>query len=169
MSTLCRDCYWTGEAAADRCPRCRSPRLVAHADLMRLTIAHLDCDAFYASVEKRDRPELRDQPVIVGGGKRGVVTTCCYVARLSGVRSAMPMFQARRLCPEAVIIPPAFTKYRAESARIMKKLEALTPLVQPLSLDEAWIDLAGSQRLHGGTPAEVLARLQAEIERGSNT
>src|SRR5580700_1346813 len=165
MSTLCRDCYWTGEAAADRCPRCRSPRLVAHADLMRLTIAHLDCDAFYASVEKRDRPELRDQPVIVGGGKRGVVTTCCYVARLSGVRSAMPMFQARRLCPEAVIIPPAFTKYRAESARIMKKLEALTLLVQPLSLDEAWIDLEGSERLHGGTAAEVLARLQAEIER----
>ncbi len=92
-------------------------RLVVHPDLMRLTIAHLDCDAFYASVEKRDRPELRDQPVIVGGGKRGVVTTCCYIARLSGVRSAMPMFQARRLCPEAVVIPPAFSKYRAESAR----------------------------------------------------
>ncbi|HXQ12436.1 MAG TPA: DNA polymerase IV [Caulobacteraceae bacterium] len=165
MSALCRDCYWTGDAAPARCPRCRSPRLIAHADLMRLTIAHLDCDAFYASVEKRDRPELRDQPVIVGGGKRGVVTTCCYIARLSGVRSAMPMFQARRLCPEAVVIPPAFTKYRAESARIMKKLEALTPLVQPLSLDEAWIDLAGSERLHGGTAAEVLVRLQAEIER----
>ena len=165
MSALCRDCYWTGEAAPQRCPRCRSPRLVAHADLMRLTIAHLDCDAFYAAVEKRDRPELRDQPVIVGGGKRGVVTTCCYIARLSGVRSAMPMFQARRLCPEAVIIPPAFTKYRAESARIMKKLGALTPLVQPLSLDEAWIDLAGSERLHGGAPAEVLVRLQSQIER----
>ena len=165
MSALCRDCYWIGEGTPLRCPRCRSPRLVAHADLMQLTIAHLDCDAFYASVEKRDRPELRDQPVIVGGGKRGVVTTCCYIARLSGVRSAMPMFQARRLCPEAVVIPPTFAKYRAESARIMRKLEALTPLVQPLSLDEAWIDLAGSQRLHGGTPAEVLARLQAEIER----
>jgi len=165
MSALCRDCYWTGDAAPQRCPRCRSPRLVAHPDLMRLTIAHLDCDAFYASVEKRDRPELRDQPVIVGGGKRGVVTTCCYIARLSGVRSAMPMFQARRLCPEAVIIPPAFSKYRAESARIMAKLETLTPLVQPLSLDEAWIDLAGSARLHGGTAAEVLVRLQAEIER----
>jgi DNA polymerase-4 len=164
MSALCRDCYWSGEAAP-RCPRCRSPRLVAHPDLMRLTIAHLDCDAFYASVEKRDRPELRDQPVIVGGGKRGVVTTCCYIARLSGVRSAMPMFQARRLCPQAVVIPPAFTKYRAESARIMRKLDALTPLVQPLSLDEAWIDLAGSERLHGGTAAEVLVRLQAEIER----
>jgi DNA polymerase-4 len=139
--------------------------MVSHPELTRLSIAHLDCDAFYASVEKRDRPELRDQAVIVGGGKRGVVTTCCYIARLSGVRSAMPMFQARRLCPEAVIIPPAFSKYRAESARIMGKLETLTPLVQPLSLDEAWIDLAGSERLHRGSPAEVLIRLQAEIER----
>ncbi len=165
MSALCRDCYWTGEAAPQHFPRCHSPRLIAHPELRRLTIAHLDCDAFYASVEKRDRPELRDQPVIVGGGKRGVVTTCCYIARLSGVRSAMPMFQARRLCPDAVVIPPAFAKYRTESGRIMAKLAALTPLVQPLSLDEAWIDLAGSERLHGGTAVEVLARLQAEIEQ----
>ena len=164
MSALCRDCYWTGEAKASRCPDCRSPRIVSHPELRRLTIAHLDCDAFYASVEKRDRPELRDQPVIVGGGKRGVVTTCCYIARLSGVRSAMPMFRARQLCPEAVVIPPEFTKYRAESARIMAKLAALTPLVQPLSLDEAWIELACSERLHGGTAAETLARLQADIE-----
>jgi DNA polymerase IV len=165
MSAICRDCFWKGEVAPKRCPSCASPRMAAHPELMRLTIAHLDCDAFYASVEKRDRPELRDQAVIVGGGKRGVVTTCCYIARLSGVRSAMPMFQARRLCPEAVVIPPAFSKYRAESARIMAKLEALTPLVQPLSLDEAWVDLAGSERLHGGSAAETLIRLQAEIER----
>src|ERR1700688_1736508 len=124
---------WTAAEASGvielrRCPACGSPRILAHAELAALTIAHLDCDAFYASVEKRDRPELRDRPVIVGGGKRGVVTTCCYIARLSRVRSAMPMFQARRLCPEAVIIPPAFAKYRAESARIMRRLEALTPL-----------------------------------------
>jgi DNA polymerase-4 len=165
MSAICRDCFWHGEAAPRRCPTCGSPRMVAHPELTRLTIAHLDCDAFYASVEKRDRPELRDQAVIVGGGKRGVVTTCCYIARLSGVRSAMPMFQARRLCPDAVVIPPAFSKYRAESARIMAMLEALTPLVQPLSLDEAWVDLAGSERLHGGSPAEMLIRLQSEIER----
>jgi DNA polymerase IV len=165
MSAICRECFWGGEAAPKRCPACGSPRIAAHPELTRLTIAHLDCDAFYASVEKRDRPELRDQAVIVGGGKRGVVTTCCYIARLSGVRSAMPMFQARRLCPDAVIIPPEFSKYRAESARIMAKLEALTPLVQPLSLDEAWVDLAGSERLHGGSPAEMLIRLQAEIER----
>ncbi len=135
-----------------------------HEELTRLSIAHMDCDAFYASVEKRDRPELRDQPVIVGGGKRGVVSTCCYIARIYGVRSAMPMFQALRLCPQAVVIKPDFTKYRADSRRIMDKLAALTPLVQPLSLDEAWLDLSGSERLHGGPPALVLARLQAEIE-----
>jgi DNA polymerase-4 len=139
--------------------------MVVHPELTRLTTAHMDCDAFYASVEKRDRPELRDVPVIVGGGKRGVVTTCCYIARIYGVRSAMPMFKARRLCPQAVIIPPEFSKYRADSARIMAKLATLTPLVQPLSLDEAWLDLAGSERLHGGCAALVLARLQAEIER----
>jgi DNA polymerase-4 len=154
-----------GEAGLARCPLCASPRLVAHAELASLSIAHLDCDAFYASVEKRDRPELRDQAVIVGGGKRGVVTTACYVARLSGVRSAMPMFQARRLCPHAVIIKPDFSKYRAESRRIMERLRALTPLVQPLSLDEAWVDLAGTERLHGGSPARTLARVQREIER----
>ena len=165
-TALCRDCLWTGGAATGRrCPRCRSPRLVQHEDLARLTIAHIDCDAFYASVEKRDRPELRDRPVIVGGGKRGVVTTACYIARISGARSAMPMFKALKLCPEAVVIKPDFAKYRAESARIMAKLAALTPLVQPLSLDEAWLDLAGCERLHGGPAAWVLAKAQQEIER----
>jgi DNA polymerase-4 len=138
---------------------------VVHAELDRLAMAHIDCDAFYASVEKRDRPELRDVPVIVGGGKRGVVTTCCYIARISGVRSAMPMFKALKLCPEATVIKPDFTKYRTESRRIMDKLRALTPLVQPLSLDEAWLDLAGCERLHGGPAAWVLARTQGEIER----
>ena len=165
MTSLCRDCFWTGEQAASRCPTCRSPRLAAHPELIRLTLAHLDCDAFYASVEKRDAPELRDVPVIVGGGKRGVVTTCCYIARVYGVRSAMPMFTARKLCPDAVIIPPNFAKYRADSARIHEKLARLTPLIQPLSLDEAWLDLAGCERLHGAPAAVVLARLQAEIER----
>jgi DNA polymerase-4 len=165
MTSLCRDCLALHDAAQARCPRCGSRRMVSHSELTRLTIAHMDCDAFYASVEKRDRPELRDVPLIVGGGKRGVVTTCCYIARIYGVRSAMPMFKARKLCPQAVILPPEFAKYRAESARIMEKLEKLTPLVQPLSLDEAWLDLSGSERLHGGTAALVLARLQAEIER----
>lgn len=130
-----------------------------------MTIAHLDCDAFYASVEKRDRPELMDLPVIVGGGVRGVVTTCCYIARTFGVHSAMPMFKALRACPDAVVLRPDFAKYRAESQRIMAMIGALTPLVQPLSLDEAWIDLSGTERLNGGSPAIQLVRLQARIER----
>lgn len=163
VKALCRDCFRRG-AFERRCPGCGSPRIIAHAELEKLSIAHMDCDAFYASVEKRDRPELRDQAVIVGGGKRGVVTTCCYIARISGVRSAMPMFKARQLCPQAVILKPDFTKYRTESRRIMEMVRDLTPLVQPLSLDEAWMDLSGTERLHGAPPAETLARLQAKIE-----
>ncbi|MFN3582730.1 DNA polymerase IV [Phenylobacterium sp.] len=164
MKALCRDCFWTGEAPLRRCPTCGSPRIVAHEELDELCIAHMDCDAFYASVEKRDRPELRDVPVIVGGGKRGVVTTCCYIARIKGVRSAMPMFKALRACPEAVVIKPDFTKYRAESRRILGMAAELTPLVQNLSLDEAWMDLSGTERLHGAPPALTLAKLQARIE-----
>ncbi len=165
LGALCRDCLASVDQALSRCPACGSPRVLSHPELADLSIAHLDCDAFYASVEKRDRPELRDVPVIVGGGVRGVVTTCCYIARISGVRSAMPMFKARRLCPEAVVIKPNFAKYVAESRRIFEKVRSLTPLVQTLSLDEAWIDLSGSERLHGGPPAVTLARLQSDIER----
>jgi len=165
MKAICRDCLWTGDdAAARRCPACGSPRLVRHAELDRLTIAHMDCDAFYASVEKRDRPELRDKPVIVGGGKRGVVATCCYLARQYGVRSAMPMFKALKACPQAVVIKPDFAKYKHESGRILGKLAALTPLIQPLSLDEAWVDLSGTERLNGGPAALQLVRAQREIE-----
>ena len=164
MKAFCRDCYWTDSAPADRCPNCASPRIISHPELGMLSIAHMDCDAFYASVEKRDRPELRDLPVIVGGGTRGVVTTCCYIARISGVRSAMPMFKALKACPEAVVIKPDFSKYRAESKRILGMAAALTPLVQPLSLDEAWMDLSGTERLHGAPPALTLAKLQARIE-----
>ncbi|PZQ63723.1 MAG: DNA polymerase IV [Phenylobacterium zucineum] len=164
MKALCRDCFWTGGTPVRRCPSCGSPRIVAHEELGRLAIAHMDCDAFYASVEKRDRPELRDQAVIVGGGKRGVVTTCCYIARISGVRSAMPMFKALKACPQAVVIKPDFAKYRAESKRILGMAAELTPLVQNLSLDEAWMDLSGTERLHGAPPAVTLARLQARIE-----
>lgn len=164
MKAFCRDCFWQGDEAVRRCPSCGSPRIVAHDELDRLSIAHMDCDAFYASVEKRDRPELRDVPVIVGGGKRGVVTTCCYIARISGVRSAMPMFKALKACPEAVVIKPDFSKYRAESKRILGMVAELTPLVQNLSLDEAWMDLSGTERLHGSPPAVTLARLQSRIE-----
>lgn len=164
MKAFCRDCFWTGEDAVRRCPACASPRIVAHEELGQLAIAHMDCDAFYASVEKRDRPELRDLPVIVGGGQRGVVTTCCYIARISGVRSAMPMFKALKACPQAVVVKPDFTKYRAESRRILGMAAELTPLIQNLSLDEAWMDLTGADRLHGAPPAVTLARLQARIE-----
>jgi len=169
VTALCRDCLWAGgeprHGVLRRCPACASPRLVVHAELETLAIAHLDCDAFYASVEKRDRPELVDTPVIVGGGRRGVVTTACYIARNFGVRSAMPMFKALKACPDAVVIRPDFAKYKAESRRIMAKLAALTPLIQPLSLDEAWLDMSGTQRLNGGSPALVLARAQGEIEQ----
>ena len=166
VKAICRDCLWTGAEPPEdrRCPTCGSRRLVADPELDQLTIAHLDCDAFYASVEKRDRPELRDRPVIVGGGVRGVVSTCCYVARQSGVHSAMPMFKALKACPDAVVIKPDFTKYVFESQRILGALAALTPLVQTLSLDEAWVDLAGTERLNGGPPALQLIRLQRRIE-----
>jgi DNA polymerase-4 len=119
----------------------------------------MDCDAFYASVEKRDNPELADRPVIIGGGRRGVVSTACYVARIRGVRSAMPMFQALRLCPEAVIIKPRMEAYAAASRAIRAMMEDLTPAVEPLSLDEAFLDLTGTARLHGAPPAVMLAGL----------
>ncbi len=164
MKSICRDCLWTGDRKVERCDACDSRRMVCHDELDQLTIAHLDCDAFYASVEKRDRPELRDRPVIVGGGKRGVVSTCCYVARQYGVHSAMPMFKALKACPEAVVIKPDFRKYIAASEAILGAVGQLTPLVQTLSLDEAWIDLAGTERLNGGPPAFQLIRLQQQIE-----
>lgn len=147
------------------CPRCGSARLVRHAELFRLTIAHVDCDAFYASVEKRDRPELAARPVIVGGGRRGVVSAACYVARLYGVRSAMPMFKALAACPDAVVIRPDFAKYVAAARQVRALMETLTPLVQPLSIDEAVLDLAGTEALHGMPPAAALARFARAVER----
>ncbi len=164
IKAVCRDCLWTGPDLLTRCPACGSPRVVADPELDGLTIAHLDCDAFYASVEKRDRPELRDRPVIVGGGTRGVVSTACYIARLYGVGSAMPMFKALKACPDAVVIKPDFAKYVHESQRIFGFVGELTPLIQTLSLDEAWIDLAGTERLNGGPPALQLIRLQNRVE-----
>jgi len=137
---------------------------VAHPEVFTLSIAHMDCDAFYASVEKRDDPTLRDQPVIVGGGTRGVVSTCCYLARIKGVRSAMPMFQALKLCPEAVVVKPRMQVYAEASRAIRAMMEALTPAIEPLSLDEAFLDLTGTERLHGAPPAVVLARLTRRME-----
>lgn len=124
----------------------------------------MDCDAFYASVEKRDNPALRDVPLIVGGGTRGVVSTCCYIARIRGVRSAMPMFQALKLCPDATVVPPRFAAYTEASRAIRAMMEALTPAIEPLSLDEAFLDLTGTERLHGAPPAVLLARLTRNME-----
>jgi DNA polymerase-4 len=163
MPALCRDCLTPFETGT-RCPACRSPRIVAHAELFTLSIAHMDCDAFYASVEKRDHPELRDKPVIVGGAHRGVVSTCCYLARIKGVRSAMPMFQALKLCPEAVVVKPRGSHYAAVSKEIRAFMEELTPQVEPLSLDEAFLDLTGTERLHHAPPAVLLARLLKRME-----
>lgn len=167
MPGLCRDCLKCFDKAPlpqGRCPACHSPRLLSHPELFDLSIAHMDCDAFYASVEKRDNPDLRDKPVIVGGGHRGVVSTCCYIARIKGVRSAMPMFQALKLCPEAVVIKPRGRVYVEVSRQIRAMMDELTPLVEPLSLDEAFIDLTGTARLHGAAPAVMLARLLKRME-----
>jgi Nucleotidyltransferase/DNA polymerase involved in DNA repair len=158
MSCLCRDCLTTFDHGA-RCPKCGRPRVLSHPELFTLSIAHMDCDAFYASVEKRDNPELRDKPVIVGGGKRGVVTTACYIARIKGVRSAMPMFKALALCPEAVVVKPRMEAYVSASREIRDMMAELTPDVEPLSLDEAFMDLTGTTKLHGHPPAVMLARL----------
>ena len=162
---FCRDCLGDLDRAASRCHRCGSPRIVRHPTLRSLAIAHIDCDAFYATVEKRDRPELADQPVIVGGGKRGVVSAACYIARTYGVRSAMPMFKALALCPQAQVIFPDMAKYVRVGREVRQAMMALTPLVEPLSIDEAFLDLSGTERVHGMIPAKVLARFARDVER----
>ncbi|MGD1885496.1 MAG: DNA polymerase IV [Paracoccaceae bacterium] len=163
MPSLCLDCL-TDFDAGRRCPACGSPRCISHPELFDLSIAHMDCDAFYASVEKRDDPGLEDKPVIIGGGRRGVVSTACYVARIRGVRSAMPMFQALKLCPDAVIVRPKMDKYVEVSRQIRTMMEELTPSIEPLSLDEAFLDLTGTTRLHGAPPAVMLARLTKRMQ-----
>ncbi len=124
----------------------------------------MDCDSFYASVEKRDYPELIDKPVIIGGGRRGVVSTACYIARIRGVHSAMPMYRALKLCPDAVIIKPRMKLYAEVSLEIRKMMLELTPAVEPISLDEAFLDLGGTQRLHKKPPAVLLAELTNRIK-----
>jgi DNA polymerase IV len=164
MTGFCRDCLEDVPDQPVRCPNCGTPRLLRHRALDRLAIAHIDCDAFYAAIEKRDDPALRDKPLIVGGGQRGVVTTACYIARTYGVRSAMPMFEARRLCPGAVIVPPDMAKYVDVGRQVRALMLALTPLVEPLSIDEAFLDLTGTERLHGLSPAKSLARFAKRVE-----
>ncbi len=163
-SALCLDCLRRSTAVATRCRHCGSPRLVAHPELDALTIAHLDCDAFYAAIEKRDDPSLADRPLIIGGGRRGVVATACYIARIDGVHSAMPMFRALKLCPEAVVLPPNMEKYARVGREVRALMLELTPQVEPLSIDEAFMDLAGTERLHNASPALSLARLARRIE-----
>jgi hypothetical protein len=165
MPALCRDCDHVAEETFARCPACGSRRVIAHPELLALAVAHVDCDAFYASVEKRDRPELLARPVIVGGGTRGVVSAACYIARTRGVRSAMPMFKALAACPDAVVIRPDMQKYVAAAREVRALMESLTPMVQPLSIDEAVLDLAGTQALHKAPPAVVLARFARAVER----
>ena len=164
MSAFCRDCLTDATDATKRCRKCGGHRILKHRELDTLAIAHMDCDAFYAAIEKRDNPSLLDKPIIVGGGKRGVVSTCCYVARQFGVRSAMPMFQALKLCPQAVVVKPDFTKYTEASRKIRAMMRELTPLVEPLSLDEAYLDLSGTERIHGRTPAKTMAALAKRVE-----
>jgi len=164
-SGFCRDCGRPAGESDRRCGHCRSTRLLRHPELGALAIAHIDCDAFYAAIEKRDRPELRDRALIIGGGHRGVVSTACYIARMSGVRSAMPMFQARKLCPEAVVLPPDMAKYQRVGKEVRALMLEVTPLVEPLSIDEAFLDLSGTERLHQMSPARALNKLALRIER----
>jgi len=161
---FCRDCFAEQKAEVRRCRACGSPRLVYHRELHDLTLAHIDCDAFYATIEKRDDPSLADKPVIIGGGKRGVVSTACYIARISGVRSAMPMFKALELCPDAVVIKPNMEKYVTAGRQVRQMMMDLTPLVQPISIDEAFLELAGTQRLHHDQPSRILAKLAKRVE-----
>lgn len=166
VPTLCLDCgAMPNHPSGGRCPTCASRRIASHPELFSLSIAHIDCDAFYASIEKRDDPALADRPVIVGGGVRGVVTTACYVARTYGVRSAMPMFRALAACPEAVVIKPNFQKYSSVARQIRELMGRLTPIVEPVSIDEAFLDLSGTERIHKKPPAASLAHLQKQIKR----
>lgn len=161
---FCRDCLTEHQSKERRCRKCGSPRLLYHRELYDLSIAHIDCDAFYASVEKRDNPDLADRPVIIGGGTRGVVSTACYIARIHGVRSAMPMFKAIEACPQAVVIKPNMEKYGQVGRQIRAMMQDLTPLVQPLSIDEAFLDLSGTSRLHHDPPARVLAKFTKRVQ-----
>ena len=166
VPVLCRDCLWHAAGGADeRCVRCGSTRLLRHPELDSLTLAHIDCDAFYATVEKRDNPELADKPVIVGGGRRGVALTCCYIARRYGVHSAMPMFKALALCPQAVVVRPRMDHYAEVSHQVREVFLDATPIVEPVSLDEAYLDLSGTETLHRRLPAATLADVARRVER----
>ncbi len=165
MSAICRDCADIFDNLPDpTCPNCGGTRFFSHPELLELEIAHMDCDAFYASVEKRDNPDIRGKPVIVGGGRRGVVSACCYIARIYGIRSAMPMFKALKACPDAVVIRPNMEKYRRVGHQVRDLMQSVTPLVEPISIDEAFLDMSGTRRVHHGAPAATLVKLAKRIE-----
>ncbi len=161
--SICRECFKTFNEKKEFCENCYSAKILNNKEIEDLNIAHVDCDAFYASIEKRDNPKLRNSAIIIGGGKRGVVSTACYVARTKGVKSAMPMYNALKLCPEAIVIKPNMQKYREASQTINKIMRDLTPLVEPLSLDEAFLDLSGTFKLHKKIPAVLLAELSKKV------
>ena len=164
---LCRDCLREADPPRQRraAPPAARRACSRHPERDRLAIAHIDCDAFYAAIEKRDDPALLDKPVIVGGGKRGVVSTACYVARTYGVRSAMPMFKALKACPDAVVVKPDMAKYVAVGREVRRLMQELTPLVEPLSIDEAFLDLSGTERLHHASPARHARALRQARSR----
>jgi len=159
---LCRACSHEVEAGL-ACAKCGSYRQITHPELNHLSIAHVDCDAFFCSVEKRDNPALEHKPLVVGGGQRGVVSAACYKARLYGIHSAMPMFKAYKACPDLVVIRGDHSKYSREGRRIKDMMRDLTPLVESLSIDEAFLDLTGTERLHGRSPAQSLMALQRRV------
>ena len=166
MFYICKECIFEFQhiKTVDRCPKCKSPRLISHSELNELHIAHIDCDAFYASIEKRENPKLKNKPVIVGGGKRGVVAACCYISRIKGVHSAMPMYKALEVCPDAEVISPNMNKYAGIGREIKNLMRETTPLVESLSIDEAFLDLIGTEKLHKASPAKTLVKLSQRIE-----
>lgn len=165
MASLCRDCFWPDNPEeAKRCHHCGSTRIIRHPELHQLSIAHIDCDSFFATVEKRDRPELKNKPVVIGGRHRGVVAAACYVARIYGVRSAMPMYKALQLCPDLVVLPPDKDKYDTVGQQVRALMRDVTPIIEPISIDEAFLDLSGTEALHHASPALSLIKLIKRIE-----
>src|ERR1700735_956235 len=155
---LCRDCLRKDPQGSARCAHCGSPRTICLREAAGLDIRHVGPGAFFAPAS------LNDKPLIVGGsGPRGVVATCCYIARTFGVRSAMPMSRARALCPNAVVLPPDMAKYSRVGREIRTRMMALTPLVEPLSIDEAFLDLSGCEGPNGAGAAETLARFARRV------
>ncbi len=159
-SSFCRDCLAEAAPQSARCPACGSPRLLRHEQLATLSIAHVDCDAFYATIEKRDDPSLAAEPVIVGGGRRGVVAAACYVARTFGVKSAMPMFEALKLCPQAKVIRPNMEKY-SEVGREVRQMMLALDAARRTIVDRRSL----SRPLRHRAPARHVARQSARTFR----